>query len=565
MKTSTFSKRISAVFIALCMACLLAANAFAADTNSAVTADTTGVVQVKVVYIDDNGAAHNIQAGTGFLINDSTVITCEHVADVSDETLAMAAEAFGASPEKVKSGLSIQISVLRDVTVVATLKNASVEMDYAILNLNSQLYDRTYLPIRSSSEVQQTEGVYALGFPGETELFQDVNTYTSEDVTITSGQVNKLNTIGGVDYIQTSTKITSGNSGCPLVDANGNVVGICQGATGDGFDTNYYYAIAIDQLTTTLNALGIDYTKAGETAPVPTDAAATAAPTDAPETTAAPAPADASALQALVDDVKDTAVADYESDSADSFNTALQQAQTVLASTESTQEQIDAATASLNAAVTGLVPVSKLPMPLIIGLGVLLLLVIIGLIVFFVISRKKTSAYDLPPVPAGAEFTPTGAAGAAPAGGFGNVAPQTPSFSGTGVMGAGSQNTSVLNAGSEGTSVLNAGGNATSVLNSNTNYGTLTRVKGNEQIKLNNANFVIGKERARVNYCISDNTSISRCHITIVNRAGRAYVMDLKTTNGSFLNGSRLTANQEMELKDGDKLTLADEEFIYHI
>ena len=226
-KTMALARVLATLLMALCLMCAAPLGAFAeTTTNQAVMNDTSGVVQIKLVYIDPNNHTEfNIQSGTGFLINDSTVITCNHVVTMSAETLAQAAEAFGADANVVQNNCKIQISVLRDLTIDATVKNSSAEMDYAILNLSSQLYDRTYLPIRESSSVQQTEEAFALGFPGEVVFFQDVNTYTSDDVTITSGRVNKLNTVGGVDYIQTSTRITSGNSGCPLVDANGAVIG----------------------------------------------------------------------------------------------------------------------------------------------------------------------------------------------------------------------------------------------------------------------------------------------------------------------------------------------------
>ena len=103
------------------------------------------------------------------------------------------------------------------------------------------------------------------------------------------------------------------------------------------------------------------------------------------------------------------------------------------------------------------------------------------------------------------------------------------------------------------------------MLNQNTNFGTLTRKKTGEIIHINNASFTIGKERAKVNYCVTDNTSVSRTHATVHNRGGVAYLADNRATNGTFVNGVRLTSGQEIALKDGDVVLLADEEFVYHI
>ena len=87
--------------------------------------------------------------------------------------------------------------------------------------------------------------------------------------------------------------------------------------------------------------------------------------------------------------------------------------------------------------------------------------------------------------------------------------------------------------------------------------------KTGEKIKINSDNFVIGKELSRVNYCVSDNTSISRTHVRFTNKGGITYVTDLKTTNGTFLNNVKLQPNQETALNPGDKLSLSDEEFTF--
>lgn len=564
MKTlmpSTLLRKAASLLAALCMVFAFALGAFAeTTTNQAVMNDTTGVVQLKLSYKDNQGNYHAIQSGSGFLINDSTVVTCNHVVTMTQDTLNLAAETFGTTTDDVLRSSEILVSVMRDVTITASVQTSSNEMDYAVLKLSSQLYDRTYLPIRSSSEVQQTEAAYTLGFPGEVENFQDVNTYTSSDVTITSGQVNKINTIGGVDYIQTSTRITSGNSGCPLVDANGAVIGICQGATGSGFDINYYYAIAIDQLTGTLDSLGIEYTKADGSTPAATEAPA--AESTAPVTETAPeVTVDKSELNALVNELKDTDVSGYTDDSASAFSSALSDAQALLNSDAATQAQVDAAYQTLTDANGALEVKSNTMLILIIAIVAVVVVVVIVIIV--VLTRKKPEQVtaDYPnyptPAPAPAQAAP---APQAPAGGFdpavNNIPPAAPQFD------AGAGQTSLLNQGAGQTSLLNQGAGETSLLNAN--YGSLTRVKSGESININNGNFVIGKERARVNYCVADNTAVSRTHAAIVNRAGASYIVDKNATNGTFVNGTRLNPGQEQALKSGDKITLADEEFIFN-
>lgn len=567
MKTSrimAMAQKLAAIFVVLCMACMLPAAALATETNEAVRNDTTGVVQVKLVYVDPNSQNESsIQSGTGFLINDSTVITCYHVLSIDDQTMATAMETFGADENTIKNNSVIKISVLRDMTIEATIKNYSAEMDYAILNLSSQLYDRTYLPIRSSATVQQTEEAYSLGFPGEIKFFQDVNTYTSDDVTIASGRVNKINTIGGVDYIQTSTQFTSGNSGGPLVDANGAVIGICQGSTGENFDKDYYYAIAIDQLTKSLDSLGIDYTEAGATTVPVEDVSSeelTPAPTQAP--TEEVVQADKTSLSALVTDMQDIEAKDYSEETSNVFSAALSDAQSVLANEAATQEQVDAAETALNEAFAALEPADNNLLFIIIGIVAAVIVIVIVVVVVVVGKKKKPAvesnsyAYDAPihnnQQPAQSGFAP--------------VTPVTPATTPVQFAGAsGVGETSVLNQGAGETTVLNQGSSETTVLNQSTNYGSLVRKKNNETIRINSNRFIIGKERAKVNYCVVDNTSVSRTHATIHNRGGAAYLMDMNATNGTFVNGVRLNPGQEAGLKNGDVILLADEEFVYYV
>ena len=95
------------------------------------------------------------------------------------------------------------------------------------------------------------------------------------------------------------------------------------------------------------------------------------------------------------------------------------------------------------------------------------------------------------------------------------------------------------------------------------NGGTLTRKRTGETITINADNFVIGRERKGSNYCIADNSSVSRSHVKLSVRGGVTYLTDLGAANGTFVNGVKVVARQEVALKNGDKITLADEDLEY--
>lgn len=536
--------KLTVFLTAAVMFFMLPCSGFAAEANTAVNQDATGVLQVMLVYTDDDGNEQPVQSGTGFLVNNSTIITCDHVVTLTSEDLAELMEHFGKTEKQFKDKLSIKVTVLRDVTVSAAIKNESAQLDFAILTLEEQIYDRTYLSIRSSASLQKTEPVWALGYPAGS--FSDSHTYTSEDVTITDGQVSQLTSLNTVDYVQNSAKLLNGSSGGPLVDVDGNVIGICKGSSSvSGFEDDYFYAVAIDQVTQALNSLGIEYTAVDGSQPTvqpegEESSAVESTITDpvSPETTA-----DKSQLSAAVSDAQRLEIAEYTEETGAAFSTALGNAQTILANDSATQEQIDQAIRDLSNAQLGL-ELKQDSFPVIIIIVAVAVVVVIAAVITIIVvmsgkKKKKagpTSAYS------SAHNTPPE---------MGYQPPFRSETPGTSVLHSGATETTVLNAGATETTVLNGG------------LGSLTRTKTGERIAINNTDFVIGKERARVSYCITDNTSVSRSHVRISNRGGVSYASDLKSTNGTFVNGVKLNPGQEIALHDGDKITAADEEFVY--
>ena len=255
--------RIVVLAMVICMAVSLLLPTTALAANAAVNDAKNGVVQVRVTYTDDAGSVEDLFSGTGFLINDNTVLTCNHVVTLTAGELAALAEVYQKTVPEFQSRLKIAITVSRDVTIDATVINSSATMDFAILRLSTSLQGKKALAIRSSETVEQTEHVFAIGFPAISSDSQSFSTYTSEDATIAEGVVNKNGAYfdANVKYLQTSCELDFGNSGGPMVDENGNVIGLCAGYL-DSAASAVYFAVCIDQVTEVLSALGIPYTPA---------------------------------------------------------------------------------------------------------------------------------------------------------------------------------------------------------------------------------------------------------------------------------------------------------------
>lgn len=88
----------------------------------------------------------------------------------------------------------------------------------------------------------------------------------------------------------------------------------------------------------------------------------------------------------------------------------------------------------------------------------------------------------------------------------------------------------------------------------------LIRRKNESRITVSGQVFRLGKS-AQNDYCIDGNTAVSRKHAVINRRGEDYYLSDLNSTNGTQVNGSGLKPGQEVLLKNGDELVLADEEF----
>ena len=92
-------------------------------------------------------------------------------------------------------------------------------------------------------------------------------------------------------------------------------------------------------------------------------------------------------------------------------------------------------------------------------------------------------------------------------------------------------------------------------------YPTLTRRATGVTVNIDKPVFRIGKERDRVDFCITENRTVSRLHATIYTRNSSCFVEDNNSTNRTYINGTPVLPDREIKLKNGDVLKLSNEEF----
>ena len=96
-------------------------------------------------------------------------------------------------------------------------------------------------------------------------------------------------------------------------------------------------------------------------------------------------------------------------------------------------------------------------------------------------------------------------------------------------------------------------------------YPSLKRIFNGDVVKVTKPVFRIGKERSYVDYFVSNSNVISRSHADIIIRDNRYFITDLNSKNKTYINGRMIMPNCEVEIFDGDTITLANEDFLFKV
>jgi hypothetical protein len=111
------------------------------------------------------------------------------------------------------------------------------------------------------------------------------------------------------------------------------------------------------------------------------------------------------------------------------------------------------------------------------------------------------------------------------------------------------------------TTVLNAGYNT--LQRQHNPY--LIRKRTGEKVEITKDTFRIGKEMTYVDYCIRDNSAVSRSHADIVKKNNEFYIVDNNSLNHTFVNNNQIPSSSMCKLEDYMTITLADEVFEFRL
>jgi putative serine protease PepD len=164
-----------------------------------------GVVEVKVTSQATSpfggGSQSQSAEGSGFVYDTSGhVITNQHV---------------------VAGATSVRVTFWNGKTYTARVVGTDTSTDLAVLDVNAPSSALYPLTLGDSSKVQVGDNVVAIGAP-----FGLAETVTAGIVSALHRQMTSPNNFSIDDSIQTDAAINHGNSGGPLLDAQGHVIGV---------------------------------------------------------------------------------------------------------------------------------------------------------------------------------------------------------------------------------------------------------------------------------------------------------------------------------------------------
>lgn len=293
--------RCIALFMAVLMTtALLTGTAQAADNGDTAAREArNGVVRIlalteEKLYVQDPStgqlkymeSARGYSTGTGFGVGTTgketdVFVTNRHVVTAENEIVTLQNVNFYV--EKTVTGIyvlldsfafngdTIELDNSRSIPCTVLYVGEGEDADVAILRAAEPVQGRVALPLLDDeSSLQVTDKVSSLGYPGSSDATSDGYKLADiDDVTVQTGAVARISDKSSADanstlqgrVIQHSAAINSGNSGGPLIDQNGAVVGINTIVYHGGSDsvTNAYYAIRIKYAKDALDSLEISY------------------------------------------------------------------------------------------------------------------------------------------------------------------------------------------------------------------------------------------------------------------------------------------------------------------
>lgn len=213
-------------------------------------------------------------SGSGFLVGNSDhILTNKHVVSINCEDAAKQKILQLVIAKKIKENeiknikisepeISIVLSPKEKISARVIWENENA--DLAVLKLDYPLSRPSVISFAKRETVKPGSKAFAVGFPGAAQ--ETIGTTIESDLTpkITQGIISDTVQINnGVCLHQTDAPINEGNSGGPLLNEIGQVIGINSLKVKKEGVEGVAWAICIDEIIPTLKRLNIPYQDSG--------------------------------------------------------------------------------------------------------------------------------------------------------------------------------------------------------------------------------------------------------------------------------------------------------------
>lgn len=250
------TKRIAAMLAVLIMAfCCMGFTAFA--DGDPIADASNSVVFIRSEFWDGYGF------GSGFAVGEKGqpveyIVTNAHV--VHDGVTGQTSDY-----------ITVYFNVMANKFMVAEIYHLDKVKDICVLKLPEPTTERQALPLGRADEVSTGNTVYALGYPDYGTVGQDYNKFDTSDIVVTRGIISKIaradmtladaSSDTDTNVFMTDAAISSGNSGGPMINENGALIGINTASTTDAASSTAHsgFAVTVSEVIPALNSAGANY------------------------------------------------------------------------------------------------------------------------------------------------------------------------------------------------------------------------------------------------------------------------------------------------------------------
>lgn len=249
---------------ALCLALVLLL-ALPVSVSAAVSPEVrNSVVVVRSCMALETSQVISFGWGTGFFVNDQYLVTNFHVISDFVEYGSGELVPLRFDDMMVRGRAKIRIHFDSADYVEAFVVGYDEIKDIAVLRLDNATTKRNALKLKEPTEDMVGSTIYAIGYPGLAEdiLADSTTSWGENDSTVTSGTISRLFTQSGTGQrnVQIDCDIKHGNSGGPVVDESGAVIGVATWGISNPEQESMHYAVNVTEVIPLLNQYNVTYT-----------------------------------------------------------------------------------------------------------------------------------------------------------------------------------------------------------------------------------------------------------------------------------------------------------------